>query len=120
MAPPVGDPGEMRTRVARWGSECAGLVAAAGHVDRRASAMVYHCPAGDRFRTRVTAHRRELERILADVRDLQRETLREAARVEAAEQLWGRLVRLVEGDAAGASNDVATLEQELRRLVQQG
>ncbi|HEV1998086.1 MAG TPA: hypothetical protein VGR61_08160 [Candidatus Dormibacteraeota bacterium] len=115
--PPVGDAGGMRTKAARMGVECAVLLAAAAAVDGRCTAMDYRCPAGDRFRARVASRRGELERVLDDVRVLQHEILREASRVEAADEAWGRLARHVEGNAARASADAATLEREFRRLV---
>ena len=115
--PPVGDPGGMRTKATRIGIECSGLVAAAEAIDASSSAMVYCCIAGNRFREKVGARRRELEQVLCELQRLQHEILREACRVEAAQEAWGRLVRQVETNPAGIAGDPAALLPELVRLV---
>ena len=113
---PVGDPGGMRTKATRIGIECSCLVAVADAIEASSSGMVYRCVAGNRFRDRVGARRRELEHVVKELQGLQQEILRCACRVEAAQEAWGRAVRQVEANSAG---DAAALRRELERLVEE-
>lgn len=116
---PVGDPGGMRTKAARIGIEWSCLVAVADAIEASSSRMVYHCIAGNRFRETVGARRRELDQVVHELQRLQHEILREACRLEAAQEVGGRLVRQVEAISAGAAGDAAALMGELRRLVEE-
>jgi len=117
---PVGDPGGMRTRAARIGIECCSLMEAVDAIDRKSSAMVYQCVAGDRFREKVAEQRGELVLLVSELQRVQREIISEASGLEAAQQAWGRLVRQVEANSAGAGADVtAALERELRGLLEE-
>ena len=116
---PVGDPGGMRTKAARIGVECSGLVAAAAAIEEMSAAMVYQCVAGNRFREKVVTRRRQLDLVVHQLQSLQHEILREASRLEATQDAMGRLVRAVEAGAAGAAAEPAALRRELSRLVEE-
>jgi hypothetical protein len=116
---PVGDAGGMRTKAARLGLDCAALLARATAVDARCAQMVYRCAAGDDFRRRVATRRGQLENLVQELRAVQRDLLREAARLEAAQAAWGQLSRLIESGAAGTGRDLDGLAREVRSLVRE-
>lgn len=93
----------MRGKAARLGLECEGLLCRADDLDRLVAAMDYQCRAADRFRDEVIGERSQLEAVVQELRGVQRRLLREANRVEAAQELCARLVR--DARAAGDAVD---------------
>lgn len=114
---PVGDAAGMRVKAARIGVDCDILLTAARAVDERCAEMVYECLAGERFREEVSERRRDLERIVDDLRSLQRAIAAKAARVEAAQDACRRLSRFLMAGAQDGARDASAVETEVRRLV---
>jgi hypothetical protein len=120
LDPPIGDAGEMRGKAARLGLESEGLLLQARELDRLVAAMDYEGRAADRFRAEVAGERLELEGVVEGLREAQSRLLREANRVEAAQQLCLRLAddARVAGDAVDTG--LRDAYSELLRLASWG